>query len=66
MDIFKIDVEGGEWDILKAIVEDFPKGLPFGQMQIEVHVNDENMSVKKFDDWFKVRSLPLHKTLERR
>lgn len=54
IDIFKIDVEGGEWEILKAIVDDFPNGLPFGQMQIEVHVNRNEVTVESFNDWWKM------------
>ncbi|KAJ7888276.1 methyltransferase domain-containing protein [Mycena leptocephala] len=40
IDIWKIDIEGSEFSALTAVIESFKgKPLPFGQMQIEIHLN---------------------------
>jgi hypothetical protein len=50
-------VEGSEWDVLEAILEDY-KGmeLPFGQMQIEVHAiaKGAQLTVERMDRWWRV------------
>jgi hypothetical protein len=58
IDILKIDIEGGEFEALEALIDAYPSasssswfsdksqqgraggGLPFGQLQLEVHVRD--------------------------
>lgn len=38
----QIDIEGSEFSALKAVIESFEgKPLPFGQMQIEIHIGYE-------------------------
>ncbi|KAJ7868905.1 methyltransferase domain-containing protein [Mycena leptocephala] len=51
IDIWKIDIEGSEFSALAAVIESF-KGqpLPFGQMQIEIHLDIEQ--VGPFDKWW--------------
>ncbi|KAJ7279089.1 methyltransferase domain-containing protein [Mycena rebaudengoi] len=55
IDIWKIDIEAAEFDALAAVVESFEgKPLPFGQMQIEVHINfsrDMN-TIRAFNKWW--------------
>ncbi|CAK5271407.1 unnamed protein product [Mycena citricolor] len=55
VDILKIDIEGSEFEVLAAIVESF-KGqpLPFGQMQIEIHVGYalQTDTIRTFDRWW--------------
>ncbi|THG95931.1 hypothetical protein EW026_g5806 [Hermanssonia centrifuga] len=49
IDILKVDIEGYEFDTLKAIVQPYIQNgepLPFGQLQIELHVWS-----KKFSDF---------------
>ncbi|KAJ7468671.1 methyltransferase domain-containing protein [Mycena latifolia] len=39
IDIWKIDIEGSEFSALAAVIESFKgKPLPFGQMEIEIHI----------------------------
>ncbi|KAJ7875068.1 methyltransferase domain-containing protein [Mycena leptocephala] len=56
IDIWKIDIEGWEFATLTAIIESFKgKPLPFGQMQIEIHLNykpDHITTVGAFDKWW--------------
>ncbi|KAJ7926433.1 methyltransferase domain-containing protein [Mycena leptocephala] len=56
IDIWKIDIEGWEFSALTAIIESFKgKPLPFGQMQIEIHLNyepDRVATVGAFDKWW--------------
>ncbi|KAF7375763.1 hypothetical protein MSAN_00465900 [Mycena sanguinolenta] len=56
IDVWKIDIEGSEFRALKAVIESF-KGqpLPFGQMQIEIHVDfdpDHVNTIGEFDEWW--------------
>ncbi|KAJ7816178.1 methyltransferase domain-containing protein [Mycena leptocephala] len=56
IDIWKIDIEGSEFSALAAVIESF-KGqpLPFGQMQIEIHLGfapDHIEQVGPFDKWW--------------
>ncbi|KAJ7737887.1 methyltransferase domain-containing protein [Mycena maculata] len=57
IDIWKIDIEGSEFPALTAVIESF-KGepLPFGQMQIEIHVGGgyttEMDTVGAMDKWW--------------
>ncbi|KAJ6614691.1 methyltransferase domain-containing protein [Mycena sp. CBHHK59/15] len=57
IDIWKIDIEGSEFPTLTAVLETF-KGqpLPFGQMQIELHVGyTPNMStIEDFNKWWTI------------
>ncbi|KAJ7229270.1 hypothetical protein C8J57DRAFT_1534582 [Mycena rebaudengoi] len=56
IDIWKIDIEGREFSAPTAIIESFKgKPLPFGQMQIEIHLNyepDHVATVGAFDKWW--------------
>ncbi|KAJ7482217.1 methyltransferase domain-containing protein [Mycena galericulata] len=55
IDIWKIDIEGSEFSALAAVIESF-KGqpLPFGQMQIEIHIgySAEMNTVGAIDEWW--------------
>ena len=43
IDILKIDIEGHEFDSLEVFVDSFNgEPLPFGQLQIEVHIYGDN------------------------
>ena len=42
IDLFKIDVEGSEYEVLDQIITDFSDSLPFGQMLIEMHLRDDD------------------------
>ncbi|KAJ7717586.1 methyltransferase domain-containing protein [Mycena metata] len=55
VDIWKIDIEGSEFPTLLAIIESFNgEPLPFGQMQIEIHVDtaDAKNTIRLFQDWW--------------
>ncbi|KAF7375751.1 Methyltranfer-dom domain-containing protein [Mycena sanguinolenta] len=56
IDIWKIDIEGSEFAALTAVIESFKgKPLPFGQMQIEIHLNFGPSFVNTigaFDKWW--------------
>ncbi|KAF8172559.1 methyltransferase domain-containing protein [Mycena galopus ATCC 62051] len=56
IDIWKIDIEGSEFAALTAVIESFKgKPLPFGQMQIEIHLSfapDYVKTVGEFDKWW--------------
>ncbi|KAJ7088553.1 methyltransferase domain-containing protein [Mycena crocata] len=55
IDIWKIDIEGSEFSALAAVIESFKgKPLPFGQMQIEIHVGytPDMGTVGAFDKWW--------------
>jgi hypothetical protein len=51
IDILKIDIEGAEFETLEALIDAYPSaslntsegggGLPFGQLQLEVHPRGE-------------------------
>ncbi|KAF8498837.1 methyltransferase domain-containing protein [Hysterangium stoloniferum] len=46
IDILKIDIEGGEFDVLTDLISHYnnltpPQPLPFGQLQLEIHVREE-------------------------
>jgi hypothetical protein len=55
IDILKIDIEGNEFDSLSAFIDSFQgEPLPFGQLQLEVHVypgSDWN-DFSKFLGWW--------------
>ncbi|KAF7345079.1 hypothetical protein MVEN_01671400 [Mycena venus] len=55
IDIWKIDIEGSEFSALTAVIESF-KGqpLPFGQMQIEIHIGyaQDTHTVGAIDKWW--------------
>jgi len=40
LEILKFDVEGAEIGVLNSFKEQFPKGLPFGQLAVELHLLD--------------------------
>ncbi|KAJ7717587.1 hypothetical protein B0H16DRAFT_1610835 [Mycena metata] len=56
VDIWKIDIEGSEFLTLLAIIDSFNgEPLPFGQMQIEIHVGDTadaKNTIHLFQDWW--------------
>ncbi|KAJ7222969.1 hypothetical protein C8J57DRAFT_1008832, partial [Mycena rebaudengoi] len=55
VDIVKVDLEGGEFETLLAIIEDSQgNALPFGQLLLEAHVgwSDEMATVGQFRRWF--------------
>jgi len=42
IDVLKIDIEGNEYDSLGAFIDSFAaQPLPFGQLQIEIHVYED-------------------------
>ncbi|KAJ7607687.1 methyltransferase domain-containing protein [Roridomyces roridus] len=54
IDILKIDIEGSEFEALKSVIESF-KGqpLPFGQLQIELHIGWSGVNtVGALDDFW--------------
>jgi hypothetical protein len=55
IDILKVDVEGHEITALWKVLSDFPEGLPFGQLQVEIHAHNFEYSAKDygitFDKW---------------
>ncbi|KAJ7682863.1 methyltransferase domain-containing protein, partial [Mycena rosella] len=55
IDIWKIDIEGSEFSALTAVIQSFKgKPLPFGQMQIELHIgyNPDMNTVGAIDKWW--------------
>ncbi|KAJ7041163.1 methyltransferase domain-containing protein [Mycena alexandri] len=56
VDIWKIDIEGSEFPTILAIIESFNgEPLPFGQMQIEIHIGytaDAKNTIRLFQDWW--------------
>ena len=62
IDILKIDIEGGEFDALASLIDAYPaardpsapgNGLPFGQLQLEIHARDEAQSAfPRFLEWW--------------
>jgi len=55
IDILKIDIEGNEFDSLSAFIDSFHgKPLPFGQLQLEVHVypHGDWSNFPKFLGWW--------------
>lgn len=56
IDVFKVDVEHAEYEAMDDIIDDFPNGLPFPHVNIEVHlhlVSEISEEVKQFDDLLK-------------
>jgi len=55
IDILKFDIEGSEFQVLTQLLTDFPNGLPFGQLLIEIHMHrfpaKSNM-FKEFRKWW--------------
>jgi hypothetical protein len=49
IDVLKVDVEGYEWEAFEEIFSAGPP-LPFGQLLIEVHIEDFGKARKFFDD----------------
>ncbi|KZP34204.1 hypothetical protein FIBSPDRAFT_1493 [Athelia psychrophila] len=67
IDILKIDIEGAEFETLETLVDAYPSalnpdpraggmaggGLPFGQLQLEIHARDEKWSsFPRFLQWW--------------
>ncbi|KAF9227115.1 hypothetical protein BS17DRAFT_747348 [Gyrodon lividus] len=55
VDVLKIDIEGNEFDALEVFIDSFHgEPLPFGQLQLEVHVygNSEWQDFPKFLKWW--------------
>ncbi|KAK7055102.1 Methyltranfer-dom domain-containing protein [Favolaschia claudopus] len=57
VDILKIDIEGGEFQALRDIIQLFDgEPLPFGQMQIEIHLahdpKDHMETIALFQEWW--------------
>ncbi|KAJ7160712.1 methyltransferase domain-containing protein [Mycena filopes] len=55
VDIWKIDIEGSEFSTLLDIIDSFNgEPLPFGQMQIEIHIGylGQMNTVRQFQDWW--------------
>ncbi|KAJ6542733.1 methyltransferase domain-containing protein [Mycena capillaripes] len=55
IDIWKIDIEGSEFSALTSVIESFKgKPLPFGQMQVEIHIgyDPEKNTVGAIDEWW--------------
>jgi len=55
IDILKIDIEGWEFDALSAIIKEYKshgQPLPFGQLQLEVHVWKKNFT--DFLSWWEM------------
>ncbi|KAG8815560.1 hypothetical protein FRC17_000663 [Serendipita sp. 399] len=45
VDILKLDIEGSEFDVLDSIFKEYKgRPLPFGQLQLEVHVGDKSFA----------------------
>lgn len=52
IDVLKIDIEGHEFDSLEVFIDSFHgEPLPFGQLQLEIHVN--NNQKQYFPDFLK-------------
>ena len=57
IDILKIDIEGAEFATLDTLIDAYPAergaGLPFGQLQIEIHARDsEYAKFPRFLEWW--------------
>jgi len=45
IDILKLDIEGSEFDVLDSIFKEYKgRPLPFGQLQLEVHVGSKSFA----------------------
>lgn len=57
IDILKVDIEGAEFDTLTALIKpylDAGKPLPFGQLQLEIHVWDRNEKFPEFLEFWQM------------
>jgi hypothetical protein len=53
IDILKLDIEGSEFDVLDSIFKEYKgRPLPFGQLQLEVHVYLANKSFADILHWW--------------
>ncbi|KAJ6476286.1 methyltransferase domain-containing protein [Mycena sanguinolenta] len=53
IDIWKIDIEGSEFPALRDVIRSFDgQPLPFGQMEIEIHIGEGMQTIGLFDDWW--------------
>jgi len=48
IDILKVDIEGSEYPTFAAIMDDYPEVLPFGQLQMELHINEAYVTFGEF------------------
>jgi len=48
IDILKVDIEGSEFPMFDAIMDDFGEILPFSQLQMEFHVRDDIIKFAEF------------------
>ncbi|KAG0033304.1 hypothetical protein BGZ81_008774 [Podila clonocystis] len=48
IDILQVDIEGSEYPTFATIMNDFPDTLPFGQLQMELYANDNQVSFGEF------------------
>jgi len=55
VDILKVDVEGAEFDALESLVNAYRgRPLPFGQLQLEIHVWGNMTDFSKFLGWWEM------------
>jgi hypothetical protein len=52
IDFLKIDIEGNEFACLDQIMEEFEDILPFGQLQMEIHVDHYGRGFKSVYKWW--------------
>ncbi|KAF9975960.1 hypothetical protein BGZ73_000186 [Actinomortierella ambigua] len=52
IDILKVDIEGNEFPVFHAIMDDFGDVLPFSQLQIEFHVHDRYIDFPSYLKWW--------------
>lgn len=52
IDILKIDIEGSEFPCLQQVMEEFSESLPFGQLLIELHVDNFGRGFKSMYKWW--------------
>ena len=56
IDFLKFDIEGGEFDALKAFLDQHARddglGLPIGQLQIEIHAREGRERFDYFARWW--------------
>ncbi|KZT54622.1 hypothetical protein CALCODRAFT_499558 [Calocera cornea HHB12733] len=57
IDVLKIDVEGAEFKVLRGFCNYYMERgmpLPFGQLQVEIHAYDTNVSFTMLLEWFEL------------
>jgi len=53
IDVFKVDIEGGEFGVFPALFSDRPGGVGIGQLQLELH-GHPTLSLKKMRIFFRM------------